>query len=193
MPRLLPQTARRPLVQGTIAVAALLSLWLVAAIVLFANPPQSAPQHADAVIMLGGASRERLPVALGLAENSLAPTLAISHTNSAGNVSADALCNYAGVINVKLECFKAGTLDTRGEAAAIADLIAAKGWHSVVVVTSRYHATRAQTLISQCTSAHVQMIVSEPKISIAQWLRRFVIETGGLLDAWLSPQCKAPR
>jgi hypothetical protein len=32
---------------------------------------------------------------------------------------------------------------------------------------------------------------SHPKLSWAQWLRRFVIETGGLLDVSLRPECAA--
>jgi hypothetical protein len=58
------------------------------------------------------------------------------------------------------------------------------------VVTSSYHVPRARTLIEQCTDARVSMVASEPKLDSLQWLRRFVIETGGLLDVKLHPECE---
>jgi hypothetical protein len=53
--------------------------------------------------------------------------------------------------------------------------------------------TRAGRLISQCTTADVQMVASHPDLGPGQWLRRFVIETGGLLDASLRPECVDQR
>ncbi|MBG0739158.1 YdcF family protein [Paeniglutamicibacter antarcticus] len=141
--------------------------------------------------MLGGASAERLPVARDLVEAGVAPVLAISHTHSAGNVQADGVCEYPGVIPFTLVCFQPASLDTRGEAAAIGKLVSEKGWHSIIVVTSRYHASRAKALITQCTTADVQMVVSEPDLSPFGWLRRFVVESGGLIDANLRPECAA--
>jgi hypothetical protein len=33
------------------------------------------------------------------------------------------------------------------------------------------------------------MVASHPDLSPLQWLRRFVIETGGLIDVSLRPEC----
>ena len=79
--------------------------------------------------------------------------------------------------------------DTRGEARAIGDLADANGWKSITVVTSSYHVSRADRLMEQCTTADVQMVNSHPQLSPGQWLRRFVIETGGLMDVSLRPEC----
>ena len=68
-------------------------------------------------------------------------------------------------------------------------LIEANGWKSVTVVTSSYHVTRAGRLIGQCTTADVQMVASHPDLDVFQWIRRFVIETGGLIDATFRPEC----
>ncbi len=187
----LTSPARRLAAGGIIIVGILALAWFLIAYQLFANPEQTKPRKADAVIMLGGASSERLPIARDLVEAGIAPVLALSHTHSAGNVIADGVCEYPGVIPFALECFQPASLDTRGEAAAIGNLVRENGWHSVIVVTSRYHATRAKVLISQCTTADVQMIVSEPDLSPFGWLRRFVIESGGLVDANLRPECGA--
>ena len=49
--------------------------------------------------------------------------------------------------------------------------------------------TRAEPLQAQSTTADEQMVNSHPQLSAGQWLRRFVIETGGLLDVSLRPEC----
>jgi uncharacterized SAM-binding protein YcdF (DUF218 family) len=86
-------------------------------------------------------------------------------------------------------CLTLDEQDTRGEARAIGALVAAKGWTAVTVVTSRYHLTRAGMLIGQCTTADVNMVGSTPDFNPKQWLDRFVVETGGLLDVILRPEC----
>jgi hypothetical protein len=35
------------------------------------------------------------------------------------------------------------------------------------------------------------MVASHPGLDLGQWLRRFVIETGGLIDVSLWPECTA--
>ena len=108
--------------------------------------------------------------------------LVLSHTDTPGNAAADDVCNSATFPHPGLVCFRPSGMDTRSEADIIADLADANGWKSVTVVTSSYHVTRAGRLIGQCTTADVQMVASHPALSPAQWLRRFVIETGGLID-----------
>lgn len=167
-----------------------LAIWLLAASQLFFNVQQAAPARTDAVIMLGGASTERLPVARRLKESLDIPVLVVSHTNTPGNASADALCKgEASRLDGSLVCLNLDEKDTRGEARAIGNLVAAKGWTSITVVTSRYHVTRAGMLIRQCTTADVHLIGSTPDFNLKQWVDRFVVETGGLLDSTLRPEC----
>lgn len=164
-------------------------LWLIIAVQLFANVDPLSMHRTDAVIMLGGASSERLPVAQRIQQELGAPVLALSHTDTPGNKLADEACNTAQFPNPGLVCFRPDDYDTRGEAQAIRKLVAANGWKSITVVTSSYHVTRAGRLMEQCTTADVQMVASHPDFSIGQWLRRFVIETGGLIDVSLRPEC----
>ena len=139
--------------------------------------------------MLGGASAERLPAAEELRASLDIPVLVLSHSQTRGNAEADALCQDGALRPEWLVCLELDTKDTRGEAQAIKTLVRARGWSSVTVVTSRYHLARAGTLIRQCTAAHVDMVGSTPDFSPKQWLDRFVVETGGLLDAVLRPEC----
>lgn len=164
-------------------------LWLIVAVQLFANTDPLSVHRTDAVIMLGGAAAERLPAAQRIQQELGIPVLVLSRTETFGNRAADAVCGSAAAPHPSLVCFRPPDLDTRGEAQAISRLVALNGWESVTVVTSSYHVTRAGRLIGQCTTADVQMVASHPDLDPGQWLRRFVIETGGLIDASLRPEC----
>jgi uncharacterized SAM-binding protein YcdF (DUF218 family) len=178
-------------VLGAVSGAAM--LWLVVAVQLFVNVDPLGVHRTDAVIMLGGAASERLPMAQRLQEELGAPVLVLSHTDTPGNATADDVCNTATFPHASLVCFRPGGMDTRSEADIIAELAETNGWKSVTVVTSSYHVTRAGRLIGQCTTADVQMVASHPALSPGQWLRRFVIETGGLIDVSLRPECTDQR
>ncbi|MHA7221496.1 YdcF family protein [Arthrobacter sp. RHLT1-20] len=188
LPRLNPRGAR---ILAWISGAVL--LWLVCAFQLFVNVDPLSVHRTDAVIMLGGSAAERLPVAQQIQRDYNIPVLVLSHTDTPGNKAADSACNSAAFPSAQLLCFRPDEYDTRGEARAIGRIAEANGWKSVTVVTSSYHVSRAQRLMEQCTTADVQMVNSHPKLSLAQWLRRFVIETGGLLDVSLRPECTAAR
>ncbi len=164
-------------------------LWLIIAVQLFANTDPLTVHRTDAVIMLGGAAAERLPAARRVQEQLDIPVLVLARTDTLGNRIADAACGTAPFPNPELVCFRPPDLDTRGEARAISRLVELNGWTSVTVVTSSYHVTRAGRLMRQCTDADVQMVASHPDLSAGQWLRRFVIESGGLLDVSLRPEC----
>ncbi|XAS62905.1 YdcF family protein [Pseudarthrobacter sp. So.54] len=188
MPLPLPAlTARGKRLMAWISGAVL--LWLVLAFQLFVNVDPLSVHRTDVVIMLGGAADERLPVAEEMQRDYGVPVLVLSHTDTPGNAAADAACNSSASPSVRLLCFRPGEYDTRGEARAIGRIAKANGWKSITVVTSSYHVARAQRLMQQCTTAEVQMVNSHPELSLGQWLRRFVIETGGLMDVSLRPEC----
>lgn len=165
--------------------------WLVAAFQLFVAVRDDVPLRTDAVVVLGGASAERLPVAVRLKEALGDPVLVVSHTGTPGNSSADALCrDQPKDPDDHIVCLTLDRKDTRGEARAIGRLAASEGWTNIAVVTSRYHMTRAETLVSQCTTARVGLVGSTPELNLKEWLFRFVEETGGLIDAIARPECR---
>lgn len=172
------------------AVWVALALWLIMAFQLFYNVQYSPTKRTDAVIMLGGASMERLPVAQRLRASLDVPVLVVSHTDTPGNATADALCHTQSPRPDGLLCLTLDEKDTRGEARAIGNLVSAEGWTAITVVTSRYHVARAGLLIGQCTTAHVELFGSTPDFNLKQWVDRFVVESGGLLDVTLRPECR---
>ena len=189
------------------AVLCALLIWLFVAVNLFYYPQSAELPHADgmaqgesakadAVVVLAGAAAERFPVGRKLALAGLAPELVLSSTQTPGNLITDLYCDYTAGDTVTedpasaaVTCFFPEPMTTRGEARAIARLAADNGWDNLIVVTSRYHLLRAETNISQCTTAKLTMVASEPDFSAKQWLDRFVEETGGLAAAVLRPAC----
>lgn len=181
-------TFKRKLAVTLVACVLWLALWLIAAFQLFHDPPQAAPQRTDAIVVLGGVSDERLPVGLALRDQLGIQDLVVVTTGLPANAGSDEFCKeHDG--EPHLDCFRPDPLNTRGEAARLRDLAAERGWKSVTVVTSDYHVQRAGTLMKQCIAADVHMVGTEPQLSPAGWLRRFVVETGGLLDVWVRPEC----
>ncbi|OFI39650.1 hypothetical protein BIU82_00880 [Arthrobacter sp. SW1] len=190
---------RRALRYLTASASGLFLLWFAASLWFFCLMPTPAPPAVDAVVVLGGASDERLPVAQELAAAQLAghsaagpgkpPVLVLSWTDTPGNSATDSLCNATPFPQQSLICFRPKGMDTRSEAAAVGKLAEANGWRSVAVVTSSYHVPRAGKLMRQCTAAEVSMVASEPSMDSLRWLRRFVIEGAGLIDVSLRPEC----
>jgi uncharacterized SAM-binding protein YcdF (DUF218 family) len=115
-------------------------------------PEEQSPRHADAVVVLSG-DHLRLGKALELMARQVAPTLVISDGRAPGWHRANRLCE--GGARFRVVCFKPRPYSTRGEARAVARLARARGWRSVLVVTSRYHVTRARLLFRRCVDARV--------------------------------------
>ena len=55
-------------------------------------------------------------------------------------------------------CFEAVPFSTQGEAETVARLARARGWSSVVVVTSTFHVTRAHMLFRRCYHGRLAMV-----------------------------------
>lgn len=167
--------------------------WILTAFQLFYDVTTTAPKRADAVVMLGGASKERMLDAMMIRFDLEAPYLVLSNTDTKGNASADNYCDTHSnkKIYPEVVCFDPNPMDTRGEAVALAELAAEHQWKDMVVVTSSYHIERAGLLMEQCINANVTMMSTTPQFTVWQWFRRFVIETGGLIDVTLNPECES--
>jgi uncharacterized SAM-binding protein YcdF (DUF218 family) len=132
-----------------LAVLGLCLAWAVVAAVLFVWPPQHVPAHADAVVVLSGSRGPRLARGLDLVRRGIAPVLVVSDGWGATWPEANRLCAGRGA-PVRVLCFRPDPYDTRGEAEGFTRLATARGWTSVVVVSSRYHIARARILFERC-------------------------------------------
>lgn len=126
------------LLAEALAVAGLLGLAVV-------RPLIDPPARADVVVLLSG-DGGRLPGALRLMQQRVAPTLLFLGQPDTQAV-AD-LCREPQSFAVI--CIRPRPDDTRTEARAAGREARTRNWHSMVLVTSRYHITRARILFRRC-------------------------------------------
>ena len=169
---------RRPLrfVLPLAAVAA--ATWVALDIYLFATPSLDRPVHADAVIVLAGDPTPRLARGLGLMRAGVAPTLVISDGYDPSWPAANRLCAQ-GDPGFRVVCFRPAPYSTRGEARGFARLARENGWHSVVVVTSTFHVTRARMLFRRCFGGKVEGVGAHASLGRLKF--NVVTEVGKLL------------
>jgi len=142
------------------ALARLAALALAANAVLLLTivwPAMPAPTSADAVVLLSG-DGARLPATLRLMEEGVAPTLVFVGLPDTQPV-AD-LCEVNQPFEVV--CLRPSPDHTRTEAEATGELARSRGWKTLVVSTSKLHATRARMLFRRCFAGHVQVIGDYP-------------------------------
>jgi hypothetical protein len=177
---------RRLLGLGLVVVV-LGGLWAIAARVLVHAATDTA-HPADALVVLAGGRGERLSTALVLVHQHVAPVLVISNGRNARWPAANQLC--ASRQRFEVVCPRPAPDTTRGEARMVRDLAARRGWRSVVVVTSTYHARRAQLLLGRCFDGQLQIVAAPPP---EPWLRTWAranVELAGLLRALVTtPDC----
>lgn len=154
--------------------AGLVAAWLVASGFLFLWPREDSPQRADAVVVLSGNRKSRLPRALELMRGDVAPTLVISNGFDPFWKQAKRLC-ARGTTSFGVVCFRPRPDSTQGEAEATARIARRRGWHSLVLVTSRFHVTRARMLFERCFDGRVQAVGTRsstlylPVNLVAEW------------------------
>jgi uncharacterized SAM-binding protein YcdF (DUF218 family) len=148
------------LARGVLAL--LLVAWLVATAVLFVWPDEDEPRSADAVVVLSGVRDARLAKGLELMRSGVGRTLVISDGEARGWAEANRLC--AGQAAFRVVCFRPRPYSTHGEAADVARLARARGWRSLVVVTSRYHVTRARLLFRRCLESSVGGVAAKTSL-----------------------------
>jgi uncharacterized SAM-binding protein YcdF (DUF218 family) len=124
--------------------------YVVAASYLFVVHHDDPPAKADAVVVLSG-TQERLPVGQRLVREGFAPLLVVSRATHP-KASERKACRTGAL------CFRANPYSTRGEARAIANLAAKRGWRTVDVVTSQFHIFRARILIRRCYHGALRMV-----------------------------------
>jgi uncharacterized SAM-binding protein YcdF (DUF218 family) len=176
--------------EGTVALVArrivltaagLVAAWIILCLVFFTWSPWAtgAPAHADAVVVLSG-GRERLPPALALIRGGVAKTLVISSVSRTKHWPlGHRLCATRRYAGATVLCFDADPYSTRGEAEAVERLAREHRWSRVVVVTSRFHVTRARMLFRRCYDGRLWLVgVSRTWWKLpAEW----VDETGKLV------------
>jgi uncharacterized SAM-binding protein YcdF (DUF218 family) len=146
---------RRPRWLRLVTWAALVlgALFLVATARLFVWPPSDAPAKVDAILALGGDPGQlRAKEGVSLAEAGYAPVVVVS----LGGYPPVACPTAKG--GVRVICFRANPLDTRGEVEFGNHLAAHYHWTSMLMVPERDQATRARLLFRRCSDMHLVVV-----------------------------------
>ena len=165
-----------------IVLGVLVLAWVGATLRLVFVPVEDAAGTADAVVVLSGSKHERLDRGLELVRDGVAPVLVISGGLDPRQPRANELCREGGV-GFSVSCFTPEPDSTRGEARKVGDLARERGWERVLVVTSRFHVTRARMLFDRCTDANVDAVgvdyslASVPAAVVGEWVKLGLSET----------------
>lgn len=164
---------RRPF---RLLVLALIIAFLILSAVLFLFPRQDSPGRADAVVVLAGSRHPRLAKGLELMRKRVAPVLVISDGFDPNWPEANRLCRRRSP-KFRVVCFRPDPYSTRGEAEEVGRLARTRGWHSVVVVTSTFHVTRARMLFNRCVDGRVEAVGASyslkrtAKFVLSEWVK----------------------
>lgn len=171
-----------------IGIAALFGLWLAACFVVVYEPTVDRPAHADAIVVLGPPDVDgRVSEAYALARQHFAGTVVIS-VESQEQFQAKSACRNDNPA-YQVICFQPSPRTTRGEAEEVGRLAQQHHWHAVLVVTSRYHISRARLIVSRCLPGPVRMIAAPGQPSALTWAYQFAYQTGGFIKAWWHRGC----
>lgn len=143
---------------------------------LFVWPSASVPRRTDAIVVFGARSPERLPDALRLANEGLAPVLVLMSPPDDRSICRD-------VASLEVICRIPEPFTTRGEARVVGRLASQRGWESVLLVTSTYHLTRSRLLLERCFEGKVHGLASGRSDGIERNIERLGHEWGALVAA----------
>jgi hypothetical protein len=164
----------------TLAVAAVLYAieFVLAGAILFVFPRLGTPTHSDAIVVLAGNDEHgRLEEGYKLLLERVAPVLVISAPPNRVRVGpCDPSRRDRSVI-----CFEPDPVTTQGEAELTSLLARELRWHSIVVVTTRFQATRAHLRMERCFPGSITSVGVTPPAR--QWPFDFAYETGAMFKA----------
>jgi uncharacterized SAM-binding protein YcdF (DUF218 family) len=130
--------------------------WAAVAAIGFALHHGDTPVHADAVVVLEG-SKTRLPLGMKLVREGYAPLLIIS-VGDRKQLEARLCSGRERIRHVRVLCFSAIPLSTRGEAEYVGKLAETERLYSIDVVTSKFHVLRAGVLIRRCYHGRLHIV-----------------------------------
>lgn len=161
---------------------------------LYVFPQRDEPRRVDAVIVLGpplSIDREnpRFVVGERLVEAGHAEVLVVS-VDSFGIDSAENIAPCHESRPYRVICATPEPFTTEGEAILTAELAAAHGWESVLVVTSTYHVARARFLFERCFAGEVLVADDGLEIDALQWVNQYLYQSAAFVKALLLPGCR---
>jgi uncharacterized SAM-binding protein YcdF (DUF218 family) len=152
---------------------------------LVIHPDVSADPTGDAIYVHAGGRGERVSTGVRLLAEGVAPVLVVSDPGTRSSFVPSGLCGSDEAI----VCVAPVTIDTAGEARALAALVEERGWRKVVVVTSEYHLRRAAMLDRSCTNASIAPMPADDRPPRAPLTGPRASEIPALAFSWMFQRC----
>ena len=185
-----PAAPRRRLRLGRtllLVVAVAVVAWLVACVLIIEFPRINHVSHADAIVVIGPADDYRLAEATTLLQAGVSHRVIVSRPPT-GYLGALNFCNHPPA-GADATCFSPSPATTRGEAQEVARIAAANHWTSVIVVTSKYHVSRARMIFDRCLDGQVDVVSAHQTISPLRWAYEYAYQSAGYVRAFLQSGC----
>lgn len=144
--------------------------------------PVDAEPTGDAVVVHAGGRGERLETAQQLMADGAAPTLVAMYLGTDLYPDTQQLCGRTQPYEII--CPAPEPVTTIGEAREIGDLVEARGWDAIVIVTTDYHVRRAKLLDDRCTDAAVAAVAAGHQLGLLSHAERVGHEMLGLIQAF---------
>jgi uncharacterized SAM-binding protein YcdF (DUF218 family) len=155
---------------------------------LFVWPPQPA-MHAryDAIVVLSGDHGDRFTLGRRFAVAHKAPVLVVLRPEDGPSAVTRPLCGQRRPFAVL--CVDPPIVSTNGDIASTDELARREGWRRVLVVTSRFHVTRARLILDRCSGLDASVVGSDPRFGWREWRGVVAHEALGVAQVGVSFQC----
>lgn len=183
------RTLRRALIVGVVTALLLGSAFWVVGYFLFYRSHEDTLRRADAIVVLGGEHDGREQYGIDLARRGYAPVVLLSdpYNRFEGKVPdpvMDRAC-AASTAAVQVICFVPEPGTTVGEAMFATRMAREHRWHSMIVISWRFHLVRARMIFDQCGADSVVMraVPRDYPSSVLYWGANFAYQYAGLAKA----------
>ncbi|MBL1074058.1 YdcF family protein [Nocardia sp. 2] len=172
------------------AVLALLPALVGAGLPVYVYPQVDPLRKADAIVVLGGNGVDRYRYGLELARQGYAPNVLFSNPyGEYTDIDEVREPCHTPQVGFTLECFAPDPPTTLGEGRELRRVAAARGWHTVIVVTMRPHLSRARYILAECFSGELVMRASTERFSTGYWAWSYLYQTAGYLRTLTERDC----
>lgn len=166
----------------------MLLIWLVGGYFVIVHPRIDPASQVDAIVVLGPPDVDgRSDRGLALMSEHFAKTLVISVQSEEQRRVKSACANANPAYTVI--CFQPFPKTTRGEAEEVGRLARTHGWKKIMVITSKYHVSRARMLFERCLDGTLLVNAAPGIPSKREWAYQFPYQTAGYVKVFLHRDC----
>lgn len=167
---------------SALAFVGLLCLSLTPVGPIFA-PVREQVSPADVILVLGPATAPRLDLAREMMEVGQASNLVVSTTSGNERFGARKLQTCLQDQGYPVHCEQSVPFTTQGEVGLLQRLSDENSWESVIVITSRTHATRASLYLDRCYSGASVVVWPDERFTLASGVEQYLYQSGAFVKA----------